>query len=72
MASSTNFYKFSFWLKDILTNDRAFVYIKADTDDDAVNKFNTKYGHYKMRFIEMKKVTKRSQEYRTLCSLNFD
>lgn len=72
MAGTTNFYKFSFWLKDILTNDRAFVYIKADTEEDAINKFNTKYGHYKMRFIEMKKVNIRSQEYRTLLSLNFD
>ena len=72
MASTTNFYKFSFWLKDILTNDRAFVYIKADTEEEAINKFNTKYGHYKMRFIEMKKVNIRSQEYRTLLSLNFE
>lgn len=72
MESTTNFYKFSFWLKDILTNDRAFVYIKADTELDAINKFNDKFGHYKMRFIEMKKVKTRSQEYKTLLSLNFE
>lgn len=69
MRANKSFYKFSFWLKDILTDGKAYVYIKADSEDEAIEKFNYKYGHYAMSFIEMKAVRRNSHAYNLLCSI---
>lgn len=72
MAGTTKqrtFYKVSFWLCGIITNDEAYCYYEATSEEDAFMQFKYLHGHINVRNLTIKRVRRNSHTYNLLCSV---